>query len=1023
MPMGYLSALRLHNPQSSKNDIGKYTWISSSSRNVTNKNRDGENPIAIHYPEDYKDYNKIGLCEGLEFKGAIAANKLGYPVISFGGCNFGGSPKTLNKAIATIRENLWIQEQKKQSLKRSTLPLYASNTTKTVTEKSISDNTNVPLKSCDPSGEKLSINIPNGKLNGNLAAKNTSGSSQHPINFVLLCDAGCVSNKQVFQGYASVISLLKKWNYETKVAWWGQTDKKLHQDIDELESLENIELISPERFLSFGQTKQQKQSFVGFLKKYVPSHLRKRLCKTEEKIIRLGQDELPKLGQDEPVKIIYQPGQRLEAIKALQNNGWQNIIDTSIPGTGKSHDMGLMTNRFGKVWFANKEHRNPTTENVERNFKDLPTRHNGLVYDDSRHTPLGQPFQRTTNNWKEADIPGLCKHSSLFHTLAAKGYEPKAEDEPTNPICANCVHFTEKRKTEDGRVLPKCGATTGNGYGYLHARGKGILKNQISCSINSLPSPEDHTYKSDILMIDEADTEVEGIRSLPVSIKDIDKALMRLSKQFPLIFLQVRELIDKIYCYLDGSKPSGYYGLEREDIFKILGELPENIEEIVAACDVSTAKVSELVTPRDYLDPKGFGRKERRLAYAANEEFRHQAEQETKRKISQLEPNWLTDFFAIWAAKIPGSVRVKGDKLIVTTRADRHGSVARETGLTYLADATANKDILAYKLGIHPNSIIEIQQENPDFSNLTVHAIQTTGLSSNRPTELAVSRVKKILDSLNQQHGLMPIVAHKIMGFEHYWFNDTRGQNYFAGEKNLTIVGTPRLNMGAARDEYFTLHGTYEGFKDYYRCLTEAEQLQAIFRQRSHRYPETQFNLFYIGTNLDLQFLEEMGIRVVYHPATEICLEAGTKGEVTKFMVGNAIRQIVRMGDRNITQTRIAQMIGKCQQTVSLYLSTLGESWVSFKNKIQDLLLKGCYSEISKIVDQEINAWIERNPEMATLRVVNKLLSLSWREFQLFMAGFCLDTQARLLGLLLNIVLNEEEKNELLDNLSPPKPT
>ena len=102
--------LRLHNPLSSKNGIGKYIWLSSAKRGVTNHDRNGENPIAVYYPEEYKHHDKIGLCEGPEFKSAVAANKLGYPVIGFSGCNFGSSPNALKLAIAGIREKLEIEK-------------------------------------------------------------------------------------------------------------------------------------------------------------------------------------------------------------------------------------------------------------------------------------------------------------------------------------------------------------------------------------------------------------------------------------------------------------------------------------------------------------------------------------------------------------------------------------------------------------------------------------------------------------------------------------------------------------------------------------------------------------------------------------------------------------------------------------------------------------------------------------------------------------------------------------------------
>lgn len=104
---GLFVALRLHNPEA----LPKYTWLSSRKFGITPHFSNGENPIGVYYPRRYKCYNKIGLAEGLEFKARIAANRLGYPVIGFGGCNFGGSPETLRSAIANIKEKLDRQEQ------------------------------------------------------------------------------------------------------------------------------------------------------------------------------------------------------------------------------------------------------------------------------------------------------------------------------------------------------------------------------------------------------------------------------------------------------------------------------------------------------------------------------------------------------------------------------------------------------------------------------------------------------------------------------------------------------------------------------------------------------------------------------------------------------------------------------------------------------------------------------------------------------------------------------------------------
>lgn len=847
---------------------------------------------------------------------------------------------------------------------------------------------------------------------------------------VICPDAGDTINRHTSLRWRKQIQFFKQFGLEIKVAWWEQISKENHADIDELENLDGLKLITTEEFVkkstnretTCGEPKRLCAfSFTGFLKKYIPKHLRKKLCK-EEKVVYFGKDELPKFGEDVPIKVIFSEAQRQEAIAACQLAGWKHILDTSIPGTGKSHDMGLTDNKYGKVWLANKEHRNPTTKTVEENFKDLSTRHNGLNYDETRYTPLGKPFQRTTSDWKNADIKGLCKNAKLFHSIAAKGYQQKEEEEKHNAICRNCEHFTDKRTDKNGNVLPKCAAATGDGFGYLHERGKGLLQNKISCSINSLPSPNDHNYASDLLMVDEADTEVEGTNTIKVRIHHIDKSLIRLSKCFPSKFLELRAIIDKIYCYLDGSKPQPYYGFERQEILDLLGEPPENLEELIQACEIVTPKVKDLVTPReDGLYVKGFERKIRHLAAAANEEYRREAEAETKRKIRELEPNWLVDFLCIWAGLIPGTLRIRGNKLEVTTRSDRHGEVVRKTGLTLLSDATANKDKIAYKLGIHPNALIQIEQEKPDFSNLTVYAIETPGIGSNKPSELAQKRVGILLDILKARFGEMPVIGHKNMHYDHYWFNDTRGVNHFDGQEQLALVGTPRLNIGAARDEFFTLHGSYDGFSEYYQSLTEAEQLQGIFRQRSHRYPDCQFKLFLIGTNLNLEFLEEMGINLIYFHATEFCPQAGTKGELTKFAMGQKLKTFIRLGEKNITQEAIAQSIGRSQATVSNWFKTLEGGYLTLKHEILDLISDPSNSKTNKIIEDKINRWIATNPIEATKEVVDELVIHGWHDFkQYFLSQFCLDHQMRFLGLLLNLLLTDKEKQEIFSDFYPP---
>ncbi|MGL5941888.1 MAG: plasmid replication protein, CyRepA1 family [Waterburya sp.] len=69
---------------------------------------------------------------------------------------------------------------------------------------------------------------------------------------VICPDAGDVSNPDVMKRWRRQISFLEEFGLEIKVAWWGQFSKNIHADIDEIDSLKDVDLISTEEFLAIG---------------------------------------------------------------------------------------------------------------------------------------------------------------------------------------------------------------------------------------------------------------------------------------------------------------------------------------------------------------------------------------------------------------------------------------------------------------------------------------------------------------------------------------------------------------------------------------------------------------------------------------------------------------------------------------------------------------------------------------------------------------------------------------------------
>lgn len=145
----------------------------------------------------------------------------------------------------------------------------------------------------------------------------------------------------------------------------------------------------------------------------------------------------------------------------------------------------------------------------------------------------------------------------------------------------------------------------------------------------------------------------------------------------------------------------------------------------------------------------------------------------------------------------------------------------------------------------------------------------------------------------------------------------------------IAAFNIPRVNLGTARDEYLALIGNLEEFDEYYSSLQRAEIIQLIGRQRAQLYHNKNFTIYLVGTNQDVSYLQEYGIRVINKEAFELCPEAGTPDQITRWKILMAVGQLLELGQK-LTQEAIACLIGKSQELVSKIASEFG-GWKSFK--------------------------------------------------------------------------------------------
>ncbi len=722
----------------------------------------------------------------------------------------------------------------------------------------------------------------------------------------------------------------------------------------------------------------------------------------------------------QPPRIKFSQGQRHEVIAKLRNQGWQFVLDRSFMGTGKSHDMGQFANSNGKTWYLDLNHRNPNVETVERNFNDLPVRHNGLNCDPLRKTPLGNPHLNWAGEGDEnPDVQSLCHNAHLFLKLQNKGYSVDSlkdfEDDSTlNPICKSCKFNRWKVDGDNGEKVAICAAGTGDGYGFRFSRRKGLSHNQIRASIDSLPDPIDFDFSQDIAIVDEASRLIRGTKTVTADIKDFSSKMVEL-EQFPKLFNLLKPLRENLIPLLSGQeKLPNYYGLNNQQILALLPKPPEDLEKVIFACAETHPSWQDIHIEADRV--KGWGKDWKASMATANWYLQKEARAMTFENIDNLASNFLVDLLMIWAGLTPGTIRIDSRRhLIVTTKDTRHSDTLLSMSQVILLDATGNKQLLAKRLGIEANSIIEIEQELPDLSNLTVVNVEMSGMSSNQWSDNSLKRISALINHLETVHQDISLLGIKkyapALKLDGWWFNDNRGSNAFKSTTAIAAFGKPQINLGVVEDEYLTLYGTLDGFEDYYQSLIDAEVTQLIGRCRAHLYPDQQFVIYLVGTGHKIDFVEKLGINIVNRHAFELCPEAGTPKQVSQYKIVQSVTRMLQAGRTKITRATLAVSTGLSRDYIKKLISEIG-GMMAFKKWVLSLYESyrsstRFFAPDSLLADAKIRSWMKLSPVAATKEILKELKTHGWRDFQKYLDQFSIDIQAEIWALIAPLLLPE----------------
>ncbi len=707
-----------------------------------------------------------------------------------------------------------------------------------------------------------------------------------------------------------------------------------------------------------------------------------------------------------------------------------NVLANDFMGTGKTYKVLNIVNKEGRVIYLSKNHRNPSIKEIEDKFTDLhPRTQWGFYYNDE-----GKLVE--ANYLINPDILVVkpnCIRGDLFKSLKNKGYSVESNGEEVNPMCRNCPLFAQ------------CAHTPGL---YRHERQETLKAKYIRGHIDSMPRDDD--YSKDIIIIDEPTAQLNPTKTLETYWTHL---IIELDRIRPYLSEKDYQTLDRL---LQEIKPlfknKQRWGLEHQEVNDaIKGDY--QLDDIIDLLEVKEYEfintllgkldrdhilsVKQFESEDEYqqlkqqlkddnLDPNE--RKAISKQFIQVEKERNKWKEQVKianslynskknsdyvkeisQKIDELPPNALVYVLKAIRGDQEISLRVTRNPLIITIfEEDKYQFL---NGQIICLDTTIDPDHLAKILGQDkPLKALHQELQNP-LNNLNVTNINTPGLKTNNPTDTAIDRVRLVHRELTNQYGDIPLVSHKGIGdrldTDGWWFAHNRGSNKFQGHPNLAYMGTPSPHLGAIRDQYRAIYGTLNGFEQYYDRLQKAEILQGIGRQRCQRYPGQRFNLFFIASDFDLDFLAAYGATVKNIHSIEIHPNAGSATQVARLELLKAIQELIERGDKITSENQVGTHLEKSRQAVNQLLRHAGVKLADLVEqiKVSTRSIKatnrgGCQPK-TDFLFKEFRAFLELDVVAMANEVIDLIHSMGWDDF----VQYCLNAypepvKARILGVL-----------------------
>ncbi|KAI9129731.1 hypothetical protein [Acaryochloris sp. CCMEE 5410] len=780
-------------------------------------------------------------------------------------------------------------------------------------------------------------------------------------------DAGAIQNKSVLRQYRATWALLKEWGYSVEVAWWKQTDKRIHLDIDELDDLGQIRFLS---VADFEQIAAQCNQLLHKLQDVLTTFTRpsspaqgfatpndqqthppnprgtKRTAPDDKRLATLPATSRRAKRSRRRTARLLAAHRRHGYISKLRLENYRRRIRRHTSRATHSRcsslqsrpgDNGTLETTTPLVHEYEPGQRLQTWETLITSgfpfILDQSQPGTGKSYDSGNVTPIGFGMEQVIylsdqhrnptvstleqgNGWCDLEA----RHGGLNRVKNRLQRSAKGD---AFAVPANCSRVGVLNALRDKNIpgadtanlicgtciaREACINANGPGYGFLNQRRNVLGAPLLRAHPDSLPDPEDYPLENTMLIWDEPGQNFQVKQSVTITFNDLQQTISALIA-YPEIFALVQPLLSALLPLMDGSIKLGKYGLNH---LEMKAKLPD-------MAGVKLGELTQILMPNlGFLNTTSdYGVDLADLPKQLRKKFSERDSEMAEQARNGVVKQWLVPLIRILQGGA-GCIQVSRYGLLtLNTPNPRHRDLAQAAQANVFLDATLSREDLALKLSCSPDEILVVRQAVPDTGNLEVIQVKDMG-------RVGMSRggdQLKRIGALAQHYQDLDAVNTRTIDFKKFekdgaWWRDSRGVNDFLTVQTLVLVGTPCRNLNDLAAEFAIVCGYYPEdddpvFTAFIDRSILAEIHQAIGRLRAHRRPNESLQVILIS-NIEMDcFVQEV-------QAKELTIEAAHKTERVKIAIESAILQLQAKGEK-VTQQIVAGMTKIPRGTIARY--------------------------------------------------------------------------------------------------------